>query len=466
MTLQEILALNAAEMGVQLKLKEEEVMRLSTPKTGEALLPADVESAVALDAECDSIRAAIDANDKSIQRANDLRVKTQKEMEQRSQPVNGLRTPNAGGDTGIRIPHGQGVRYKRLENVKDEGRAFAWGQFFRSMSLSNDGVKNEAATWLKENGIMDVRALSSNDNSLGGVFIPTLLAQDIITLRENYGVFRPNTNVVPMSGGTLMYPRLKTGQNYYWIGESSPTTGSNLTFDNVQLVAKKISSLFVIPDELAADAIINLGDYAAGQFAYYLSLAEDNVGFIADGTSTYGGMTGVINAINGVASNKGIQVASGSGYATDYSSITRADLHKLKSKATNQALQSPDTAWYMHSTVFSAVVENIAFALGGNMVGDFGDGMNPKLLGFPVRFTQVMPSASAINQICILFGSLKLATLLGDRSGIAIKATKEGQYWDNDQTGYKAQERIDIVTHSPGTATVAGPVVALKTSGT
>lgn len=469
MTLQEILALPVAEMGAHLRTREADALRFATPVNNEVTAD-NLQHATELDVECDQIRTAIDSKQRAMTDAENLRSKITSDTANRSQTVNTLplNTNEGNGLNNIRIPVGMGKRYKKLEVLKDERQAFIWGQFTRMLGAPIQGknqVFEESARWLRENGIMDTRALSSSDNSLGGVLVPDILSNDIINLKEEYGVFRPNAQVVPMPGGTLTFPRRKSGASVYWIGESSPTTSTNLGWDNVMLTPKKVSSLVVIPDELNQDSIINLGDYAVGEFAYAFALAEDTIGFTADGSSTYGGMTGLTNAINNVVSNKGIQVASGTGYGTDYSSITRANLSALKAKLPMYALMAPDCAWYMSSVVWASVVESLAIAAGGNAATYFIDGASPKLLGIPVKIAQALPMTSAINQICILLGSLKKGAMLGDRSGFAIKATKEGQYFDNDQTAYKAQERIDIVIHDPGTSTTAGPVVALKTAG-
>ncbi len=376
--------------------------------------------------------------------------------------------------SGIRIP-ANAKKYSKLEYLKDDRRAYAWGQYWRAVinNFHNNAARfEECNNWLAENGInvspKGSRAMSGNDDTAGGYLIPDLLSVDIINLKESYGQFRMNTFVVPMGGGTLTFPRRKAGVTAQWVGQNSSTTASNPRFNNVQLNPKKLSALCAIPNELAEDAIINIGDFVAGEIGYAFALEEDVAGFTGDASALHGGITGVTNKLIGVdgtiANIKGLTVATGSGYATSYAAITRADIHKTKSLLPAYALRSPKTKWFMSSTVWAQVIESLAAALGGATMKEFEDGLNPKLLGYPVEICQALPISPAVNQVVILFGDLSMASTLGERAEFRIKATQEGQFFDNDQTGIKGTERIDIVVHDVGDTTVAGPIVGLITA--
>jgi hypothetical protein len=49
---------------------------------------------------------------------------------------------------------------------------------------------------------------------------------------------------------------------------------------------------------------------------------------------------------------------------------------------------------------------------------------------------------------------------MGERRGIRVK-TSDDRYFEYDQIGIQATERVDIVVHDVGDATTAGPIVAL-----
>jgi HK97 family phage major capsid protein len=48
----------------------------------------------------------------------------------------------------------------------------------------------KAATWCRENGILVQRALSEGVNSAGGVLVPEEMQNEIIVLRNSYGLAR------------------------------------------------------------------------------------------------------------------------------------------------------------------------------------------------------------------------------------------------------------------------------------
>jgi len=56
------------------------------------------------------------------------------------------------------------------------------------------------------------------------------------------------------------------------------------------------------------------------------------------------------------------------------------------------------------------------------------------------------------------FGDLRLASAMGERRQMTIRRSAE-RYFDSDQLGILSTERIDIVNHDMGSATVPGPLV-------
>jgi HK97 family phage major capsid protein len=60
----------------------------------------------------------------------------------------------------------------------------------------------------------------------------------------------------------------------------------------------------------------------------------------------------------------------------------------------------------------------------------------------------------------LYFGDLSLAARMGERRGIRVK-TSDDRYFEYDQIGIQATERVDVNVHDVGDATTAGPIVAL-----
>jgi HK97 family phage major capsid protein len=124
------------------------------------------------------------------------------------------------------------------------------------------------------------------------VLVPEEMMNEIIVLRETYGVFRKECRVVPMGRDTLNWPRRTGGLTAYFMARRRRITESSASFDNVNLTAKKLGALTKLSTEIAEDAVINIADYIVDEIAYAFASKEDDCGFNGDGTSTYGGMTG------------------------------------------------------------------------------------------------------------------------------------------------------------------------------
>jgi HK97 family phage major capsid protein len=62
----------------------------------------------------------------------------------------------------------------------------------------------------------------------------------------------------------------------------------------------------------------------------------------------------------------------------------------------------------------------------------------------------------------ILFGNLSMAAVMGTRRELTIETSNQVA-WTTDQIAIKGSQRFDINVHDTGSASVAGPVVALAT---
>jgi HK97 family phage major capsid protein len=122
---------------------------------------------------------------------------------------------------------------------------------------------------------------------------------------------------------------------------------------------------------------------------------------------------------------------------------------------------TPNTKWICHRYFWWNVMERLARAAGGVTAAEVRGPAARSCLGYPVEISQVFPKTDANSQILCTFGDHTLAATLGDRRETVISISDQA-YWANDQIGIKGTERFDINVHDVGTATVAGPVVALQ----
>jgi HK97 family phage major capsid protein len=110
-------------------------------------------------------------------------------------------------------------------------------------------------------------------------------------------------------------------------------------------------------------------------------------------------------------------------------------------------------------------MQRLADAAGGNTTQNIMGGTGPSFLGFPVVWVQVMNStlsAQTSTEGLCYFGDLRQAIKLGTRRGMAI-STSVDRYFETDEIGIKATQRLDIVVAEKGTSSVAGSVIGLET---
>ena len=364
------------------------------------------------------------------------------------QPLNGAH-PEANG------PRIEFTRYSKLKAFKDDYSAYKSGQWIRANVYNSP----TAARWCRENGMdVETRAHSENLNTTGGALVPNEFSQTIIDLRETYGVFRQHARVVPMGRDTMTAARRTGGLTAYWSSENTAITESTKSWNNINLVAKKLGVYALIPSELNEDATINMADDLAQEAAYAFAKKEDETGFIGDGTSTYNGVLGLTKALESNASLIG-NYAAASGHDT-FAEVDAADLTGLMGILPQYA--QPNAKFYCSQLCYSTVFQRLALTAGGNTIQSVSGAFQPSFMGYPIVVSQVLPAtASTINATTmLLFGDLSMAATMGDRREFTFAQSSDYKFAE-DQIAVKATERIDINVHDYGDTSVAGPIVAL-----
>jgi HK97 family phage major capsid protein len=378
----------------------------------------------------------------------------------------------------ITVP-AEAKRYK-AKNFKSDEDAYVSGMWF----LATLGSK-KAMDFCNTHGVKVEKSLekvhNTTSNTAGGFLVIPQFDNAIIDLQEKYGVFRQFADVRPMGSDTLSIPRRTGGLVTYFPAEGDAGTESDKSWDHVNLTAKKAVVLTRISSELNEDAIINVADDLAREIAISFAQKEDDCGFNGDGTAPYARIVGARSALTNlsgtIANIAGLQVSTGTGYATNWNSVTLADFNNLLGRLPQYAYMGGDAAFYCSQAFWGSVLQRLALAAGGTTSVEVVNGVpTPTFLGYPVRVSQVLPTTSAINQVACLFGSLRLAAKFGDRRGTTISvsdsASVNGQsVFERDQLAIRGTKRFDIVVHDVGNASataasrVAGPIVGLITAG-
>lgn len=313
---------------------------------------------------------------------------------------------------------------------------------------------------------------STDVTSNGQVLVPEEFDRDLIDLRETYGVARRLFGRRSMSSDTLHTPKRSTGLTAYFVNQSAAGTESNMSWEDVQLVAKDLMILSRMSNQLSMDAVISIGDTLAGEIAYAFALKEDQCAFTGDGTSTYGGIRGVrhlLDSVDGAGTNSaGLKIQ---GTSNTWSAQVMGDFQAVIGKLPQYA-DTPNTTWVCHKAYYAETMLRLLIASGGTQMSEaqIGDRRpRPMFLGYPVEFSQVFPSVTATSGVTCVLGDFSLGAIFGDRQQTSIAFSEHGtvggeSVWERNQIAIRGTERFDINVHGCGDASTPGPIVGLATA--
>ncbi len=222
--------------------------------------------------------------------------------------------PDYGSGARVLLAHGQKLRAFRSPLLYSDGTkvealecAYRAGQWL----LATVGQSERAVKWCKDHGINMQRVMTTETGAAGGYLVPAEMEQSIIDLREEYGLARKLARRRPMASDTKSVPKRTGGVTAYFVNEdNSGVTASDKAWGNVNLVAKTLAALSLVSKNLEEDSIIDVVDDLAMEMAYAFATKEDQCWLIGDGTSTYGGMTGLKTLFEATAYASRITAAS------------------------------------------------------------------------------------------------------------------------------------------------------------
>lgn len=328
-----------------------------------------------------------------------------------------------------------GVGKNPFSGTRDEAnyKAYAFGQWARSI-MGN----RKAAEWVKNN----LKAQSEGTTTAGGFTVPDPLSSDLIYLREQFGIARQNCRVYPMSADILNVPNASASTTVYYPGENTAITASDLTFAQVQLVAKKMAVLTQVSKELAEDSVIDFGATLARDMAFVMAKEEDRVVFNNATDSGTSGIDGALWAVYNANATKA-NIASLVLFTTGQTITYAPTLANLVTMVGRLPTYAANAKWYMHKEIFHNAIAPLLQALSGNAIMDIQNayGPNPTLFGYPIVFVQNMQKTLAASTPYILLGDLSTGTVFGDRRGVTIEVSDQ-RYFVEDALAFKGTERF------------------------
>lgn len=339
----------------------------------------------------------------------------------------------------------------------DEKQAKAFGL----IALAIAGKSSDAqATLKKDFGDTYERAMASNPDASGGATVPIEFSDRMQSLFESYGVFERNAFRMPMSTGQMVFMKQTGDVTVYLLSENTAGSDSEPSFTNVTLTVQDWGSLTLIPKSLNEDSAAAIGELLARSIARAVAKQADKIGFVGDGTSTYFGIKGItplLKEINGVDDGGGLVLGSGN----LWSELTLTDFEALVGQLPSYAHDG--AKFYCSRKFYFTVMAKLILGAGGTTAAEIEGRRMQQMLGYPVEFTEVMPTAEANSQVPVIFGDLSQSSTVGDRRMLTIESSTEAEFAKR-QIAVLGTRRIAISNHDLGTATEAGPVVGLITA--
>lgn len=354
-------------------------------------------------------------------------------------------------------PHRVYVRQAKMKAFKDERTAYDCGMWLRAFVAKVYNRDDKVAvTHIHRLGWQVSNVAVEGTGGAGGYLVPAPLSQTIIDVRDEVGIARRILKVLPMTSDTLSIPRRAGGLTVYYVGEASSITLSDKLWQQIQLIAKKRAVAHQISQELQDDALISIVDDAMSEMAYALAAKEDAETVNGDGTSTYGGVTGLLASL---------------GSAGVYTAATGDDLWgelAIEDFTGTMGLlpekYGRNPVWLASNAFWNGVMVRVAAGASGNNISTLQQGPTGKMfLGYPVFTTEQMPRTTAAATVAALFGSFDMGAILGERIGVRLDRSDDYAFL-NDVITVRGITRYDINVHAGGDATNAGAYVGLKTA--
>lgn len=325
---------------------------------------------------------------------------------------------------------------------------------------ANLRVKN-FLTALVDQDLFALKDMTGGTGGKGGFTIDTELIAEIATLQTEYGVARRECRVIPMGRARqLDINTLATDVSVYWTAEAGAKTSSDIVIGQENLTLNKLAVIIPWTDELAEDTEIDLISFLAERVAENFSEKEDEAFFNGDGTSAFGGFTGVLN----LTGANTVTITS-----TSVANMDADDLIDMVDATPQGALANGK--FYMHRSLMS-VVRKLKTSEGEYIYQRPADSGPATIWGYPVVLVEAMPTISddAADTAFVAFGDLRRAYYLGTKASgmkmdIATEATVRNTADDGDLNLFRNDmSALRVVERIGGVGVIENAVTVLKTA--
>jgi HK97 family phage major capsid protein len=296
--------------------------------------------------------------------------------------------------------------------------------------LDDAGLSDsKRAAYVSALGLTDVQerlqTTSTSDTPSAGYLLPKPFLAELFVILEDFGLVRRLFRTVPMSSKDIDLKNVLGKVVAYWTDEGANIEQSDLELGEEELVNKGLKGITSWTRELEEDMAISLLPAVQEQFAESIAEKEDKAGLLGDGSSTYGGFTGLLN----LSGAQTVTAATGNTSASD--AVTEDNLRSMRDQLSEA--RKMNGRWIMSDSVLSLVAK-IESGGGDRIFHRTIEGQEPdRLLGYPVETSEAMPDATDVGagEPFAIFGNPQRA-LLGQRRGVTADVSEEAIIQDTN----------------------------------
>ena len=295
-----------------------------------------------------------------------------------------------------------------------------------------------------------------------GYVVDSELSAEIRHLKTEYGLAAREMTPIKLSKNSYKANELVTDVVSYWVDEAGSVSSSQVVLGQNTLELKKIAVIVAFTNELLEDEEIDLASFVTTRVAESFAEKEDEAFFNGDGSSTYGGWTGILKSTN--VNTKVMTETTFSSFTPDY-------LLDLIDETPSGALSN--AKFYMHRSIYNLVRQKKT--TDGEYIFQKPSETGPiACWGYPVILGEVLPTTgdSAADTAFVIFGDLKKGCLYGYKGGmVATRADQASirnvannadiNLFTTDRQGIRWVQRVGMVQQIQN---LKIPITLLKTA--
>ncbi len=315
-------------------------------------------------------------------------------------------------------------------------------------------------------GVKGVKELTTDatGSPYGGYAVDRELSAEIRALMTEYGVARRAMTTVQLSKNSYEANNLAADVSVYWMDEGAAIGSTQIVLGKEPLHLKKLGAIATITSELLADEEVDLFAFIASRVAEGFARAEDRAFFIGDGTSGFGGFTGLLNATDVNVVVMGEAAGEAASANDTFADLDADDLLDMQD-ASPQVVASNGT-YYMHRSIKN-LVRKLKDSQGMPIYQAISDGGPNTIWGRPVTEVEVMPAVadSDADTPFVIYGDLRRGCILGFKGTIAVKRFDSGMVRNvagnadinlitTDREAVRWTERVGYIRIIPSAITV------------